>query len=191
MLSTDPNAEPAGNDPPNESQVIDLVKNLISLPGYTHALWRETHQKSLQDFLNGPGRKILLIYFESDQLIIDTQPPRMSPTAMMYFVTDLSEKDTITPKTFNEKVHFGSVSGNILKCLLNQLEAVFLPALNSYGKWHRSIRTDFLNQFQKFMAGLTVHLTSLIIGYGISSGRKDRSLCPKRSLHRHWKRCTG
>ncbi len=144
------------NDKINAIKIVEKLKSVVSLPSFNPGHWTEAHSEAVSQFSQGSGRKILFIFYDSNELKVQTTVPYVYPAELCYLVADLTEGERITPANFNQRVHFGIVSGNILKSLLGQLETVFFPALYSYSGWHRSIRTDFLNQFQKFMANLTV-----------------------------------
>lgn len=137
-------------------KVCEKIKKVVTLSSFNPGHWTDSHFDAVRAFIQGPGRKIIFLYYESKELRVQSVPPYLYPSELMYFVADLNTDERITEDLFNKKVHYGIVSGNILKSLLNQLESVFFPALYSYSGWHRSIKTDFLNQFQKFMANLTV-----------------------------------
>jgi hypothetical protein len=137
-------------------KIAEKIKRVITLASFNPGHFADTHTDAVRSFVQGPGRKILFAYYEGKDLRVQTVAPYTHPSEMMYFVTDLNADEYITEDNFNKRVHYGTVSGNVLKSLLNQLESVFFPALYSYAGWHRSIRTDFLNQFQRFMANLTV-----------------------------------
>ncbi|KAJ3195453.1 Dynein heavy chain 2, axonemal [Irineochytrium annulatum] len=85
---------------------------------------------------------------------------------LMYFLKEpsLDEKD-LNDENFEKKIQYGTLSvppaaasaggANVMDCLLRMMQGLFVPVLSENQHWPESVRKDFRNQMNKFMAFLT------------------------------------
>lgn len=120
-------------------------------------MWLPGHDIIIEEFLSTiESRKIFIFVSLDDQLHIQRALPSSAIPEFMYFIRDGDEKrPRITEASFENRVQFGTMTGNTLDSLLRLMQGVYLPLFLDNRAWPEKVRKDFSNQAHKFMAFLT------------------------------------
>ena len=86
-------------------KICEKIKKVVSLAAFNPGHWKDTHFDAVRSFIQGPGRKIIFLYYESSELHVRSVPPYVYPSELMYFVADLNADEKINEDNFNKKVH--------------------------------------------------------------------------------------
>ncbi|RKO93650.1 dynein heavy chain and region D6 of dynein motor-domain-containing protein [Blyttiomyces helicus] len=142
------------------TRLVSRFRKVVALTGMVDDMWTEEHQVAASAFLIDPGSRKLLAFIGSEgnssKLYLQTTLPTDVVKELMYFIrTASNEDDFVTERTFEQKVQYGSISGNTMDSLLRVMQGLYVPVFLENKRWPDSVRKEFVSQLHKFMAFLT------------------------------------
>jgi len=148
----------------NDYKVSDDIDNLVnwfkikidSLLNCS-SLWNETHDSIIKTFLNENTSKKVIAYIEEKEpktLTISTTFPKFNIKELVYFIR-LESKEKLNFTNINNIFQYGILNCNSMEGLLQSMKNLYIPLLNMKNTWPETVKNEFENQLQKFMASLT------------------------------------
>jgi dynein heavy chain len=139
-----------------------LFKRSVSLAGFQPELWTAEHDSVVLDFLsNDPDNRKLIGFVTQDSeskplFCLHAGLPASPVKEIMYFIKlSSSQEEPISEENFEERIQFGTISGDAMDSLLRLMQGVYLPLFLTNKHWPESIRKEFNSQLHRFMALLT------------------------------------
>ncbi|KAG5894356.1 hypothetical protein JTB14_031917 [Gonioctena quinquepunctata] len=136
------------------STLISYVKDLTTLYELTPSHWTSKCETVINYWFNDTTKPLLCIHFEGDTLVCEVDVPT-SPidVDLMYFLREPNQRFEVD--TFHDTVLFGTVDENIEGTLLETVRDVYAPLLLSNQNWPDSVKNEFCNNLQIFLAKTT------------------------------------
>jgi len=148
----------------NDFKVSDDIDNLINwfkikIETLLNCdnLWNETHDSIVKTFLSENTSKKIIAYLEDKEaktLIISSSFPKFTIKELVYFIR-LDSKEKINYTNINNVFQYGILNCNSMEGLLQSMKNLYIPLLNMKNTWPETVKNEFENQLQKFMASLT------------------------------------
>ena len=113
------------------------------------------------DFVTNPENRKLILFIKDDAsppvLCLQNSLPSHAVNEMMYFIhqTVNDTETVITVENFEQKVQYGTVSGDAMDSFLRMMQNFYLPIFLSNKTWPESVRKELNGQLHRFMALLT------------------------------------
>lgn len=145
------------NDVKANPDLLNWLKDRITLPGFTKNMWTEEHDMFASHFLVYTNVSKLTIYMDKDLgLCMQTLNVASLQKAkhLQYFLKP-SEEIELDPSNIGDNIQFGVVTGTAMDSLLQLMQGVYLNTFLQNGTWPESVRKEFSGQLHKFMASLT------------------------------------
>ncbi|XP_050498494.1 dynein axonemal heavy chain 2 [Diabrotica virgifera virgifera] len=134
--------------------LVSYVKSITTLYKLKPTDWTEENEDVIKTWFRDPSLPILCVFFSTDNLICTTGlPDGAIEIDLMYFLRETAQEFSV--QTFHDNITFGTVDENIEGTLLNIIKDVFVPILLSTEKWPDSVKNEFCQNVQMFLARLT------------------------------------
>ncbi|KAK3095642.1 hypothetical protein FSP39_017066 [Pinctada imbricata] len=135
--------------------VMSLIKDRITVVGLKEDQWKETHEDTINQFINDPGTKFMAAYNDPYKgFVVEHGIPTYNVDQLTYFIK-LDDAKEITSDNFLKMVQYGCVKGNHIEGLLRVMMGIYAPIFFENTTWPDSIKNDFSAQLHKFLANLT------------------------------------
>lgn len=143
-------------------KAITRFQESLSLTGYTKKThWKPQHDTTLVEFFSSKESRKLVAFMREDEsknnlLCLQNGLPSAPITEMMYFIKlSTSDESLIDDVNFEQRVQYGTLTGDAMASLLRLMQSVYLPLFLTNKNWPDSIRKEFNSQLHRFMAFLT------------------------------------
>ncbi|XP_057654894.1 dynein axonemal heavy chain 2 isoform X2 [Diorhabda carinulata] len=134
--------------------LVGFIKNMTTLYNLHEEDWTEQNSIVIKKWFRDVTLPLLCVYYKNDQLICShTLPDGPFAVDMMYFLREASQEFQVN--TFHDNIIFGTVGDNIEGSLLELIRDIYFPMLLSTEKWPDSVRNEFCQNVQMFLARIT------------------------------------
>ncbi|XP_046574741.1 LOW QUALITY PROTEIN: dynein axonemal heavy chain 2-like [Haliotis rubra] len=139
----------------DQRSVVEMIKDRISICNWKEDWWTETHDASLQKFIEDPGTKFLVAYHDHLKgFCMEHSLPAFSVEQLTYFIKTGPVKE-LNSDNLLKNVQYGTVKGAHIESLLRLMMGIYAPIFFENTSWPDSIKNDFSAQLHKFLANLT------------------------------------
>ncbi|KAG4103981.1 dynein heavy chain and region D6 of dynein motor-domain-containing protein [Neocallimastix lanati (nom. inval.)] len=148
----------------NEFKISEDIDNLVNwfkikieILLNCNNLWNESHNNIIKTFINENVNKKIIAYIEEKDektLILSSTFPKYNIKELVYFIR-LDSKEKLNYLNINNIFQYGILNCNSMEGLLKSMKNLYIPLLNMKNTWPETVKNEFENQLQKFMASLT------------------------------------
>ncbi|KAK7102408.1 hypothetical protein V1264_020630 [Littorina saxatilis] len=137
------------------AKVCEMIKERIVCLGVTTEDWTETHEETLNTFIQDPSIRLMIAFKHARRgFRLEYRAPSFQVDQMSYFMKNSGVTD-LKPESFLKSVQYGTLRGAYIESLLRNMLNVYAPVFFENTSWPDSIKNDFSAQLHKFLASLT------------------------------------
>jgi hypothetical protein len=119
------------------------VKRIIQLAGMQPALWNESHDVAVKEFLTLRDKKVLVFYIDKEELIAQFEVPSSNIDHFTYFVKSYYTQEIDKIEKFSKCVQYGNFSGKHLENLLRLTSGLYAPVFFGNSTWPDSKSSSY------------------------------------------------
>ncbi|KAF5308521.1 hypothetical protein FQR65_LT06186 [Abscondita terminalis] len=117
--------------------LVYIIKSMTTLYDLRDEDWTPTAENNIKEFLVYLTIPIIIVYFEGDKLIVNTEFPKVPVLDLTFFMREPKQRFDI--HNIHDLIMFGTVQESVEGTILNVLETVFSPVFFRITSWPDSI----------------------------------------------------
>nr|CAI5834494.1 unnamed protein product [Callosobruchus analis] len=135
------------------AKLVQYVKDITTLGELKESDWTEKQEKAIERWFYETHMPLLTIYYYKGELICDMGVPHTIVAELTYFLREPGLKFDV--ENFHDLIIFGTIDHNIEGMILSLIRDVYGPLLLTQDDWPDSVKSEFTNNLQMFLARVT------------------------------------